>query len=133
MKPNPKEVADIVENLREFAARDALLSYTIERLTLQTPTNRKRVLDALKTTKPGRPSRQAGANAMFEIYKLSIEQYRCKVKALKKRDPTEKEIIEWAIKKKYFRGRADDTPKQILKRIQDGLARYRKRQSQKPH
>ena len=132
MKNHPQAVADIVENLREFAARDALLSYTIERLTLQTPTNRKRVLDALKTTKPGRPNRQAGADAMFENIELSIEQYRSEVTALIKRDATEKAIIEWAIKKKYFRGQADDTPKQMLKRIQDGLALYRKRLSQKP-
>jgi len=132
MKNHPKEVADIVENLRELAARDALLRYTLERLTLQTPMNRKRVLDALKTTKPGRPNRQADAYAMFENIELSIEQYRSEVTALIKRDATEKAIIEWAIKKKYFRGRADDTPKKMLKRIQDGLARYRKRLSQNP-
>ena len=131
MKNHPKEVADIVENLRELAARDALLRYNLERLTLQTPMNRKRVLDALKTTKPGRPNRQAGADAMFENIELSIENFRSEVPAL--RDATEKKIIDLAIKKKYFRSeQADDTPKQMLKRIQDGLARYRKRLSQNP-
>ncbi len=132
MKYYLKTVAGIIENLRELAAGYEILRYTLERLTLQTPMNRKRVLDALKTTKPGRPNRQAGADAMFENIELSIEQYRSEVTALIKRDATEKAIIEWAIKKKYFRGQADDTPKQMLKRIQDGLARYRKRLSQKP-
>lgn len=131
MKNHPESVADIVENLREFAARDALLRYTLERLTLQTARNRKDVLDALKTTKPGRPNRQAGADAMFKEIELSIENFRSEVPAL--RDATEKKIIDLAIKKKYFRSeQADDTPKKMLKRIQDGLARYRKRLSQKP-
>lgn len=133
MKLHPKEVPDIIENLRELAAHDALLRYTLERLALQTPTNRKHVLDALKTGKPGRPNRQASAGAMFKEAELSIENFRPEVNALIKRDATEKEIIEWAIKKKYFRSeKAGDTPKKMLKRIQDGLARYRKKLSQKP-
>ena len=134
MKPHPKEVADIIENLREFSVGDALLRYTLERLALQTPTNRKRVLDALKSSKPGRPNRQASANSMFKEIELSVESFRSEVTALIKRDATEKEIIEWAIKKRYIRSeQAGDSPKQMLKRIQDGLARYRKRLSQKTH
>ena len=152
MKYHPKAVADIIENLREFAADDAILRYTLERLTLETPMNRKRVLDALKSGKAGRPNRLASTDAMFKEIEREIKHFGLELTTLKNRKVTEKEIIEWLIEKEVFkRGDPNDSDKKtvetnqdkledkkpkdkkkLVKTIQDKLSRYRKRLSQKP-
>ena len=151
MKYHPKTVADIIENLREFAADDAILRYTLERLTSETPMNRKRVLDALKSGKAGRPNRLASTDDLFKDIERSIKDSRHELTTLKEREVTEKEIIEWLIEKEVFkRGDPNDSDKKtvetnqdkledkkpkdkkLVKTIQDKLSRYRKRLSQKP-
>ena len=102
MKYHPKAVADIIENLRECAADDAILRYTLERLTLETPMNRKRVLDALKSGKAGRPNRLASTVAMFKEIEREIKHCGLELTTLKNRKVTEKEIIEWLIEKEVF-------------------------------
>ena len=139
MKTAIETHADILENLRELACNDAMLQYTLERLALQTPANRKRVLDALRPGKPGRPNRQAAHLPFFREVERTIQMYRPQFEKELERQVSENEIIVWLIKRGNFPAYKDFSEfgksfKQAIKRTQDGLADYRKgiRASLKP-